>query len=223
MVVFRVANCATDNKTEDKLDETLRRVHQAVEEVKTDLKEKANEKAEELVEELKDRYMTEELEEGFEFIKNIMENLKEFGKFDDSPFQTALPVILALIKKAQDKGEKDWRHALPKTSQIESAAFELHRHVAELALNVYEASAETTAEAQARQMGLKDPQDIMFTYFTDKENEERCPKFMLLADHDTQALVLSIRGTFSVTDILIDVICDEEEFLDGYAHRGILR
>ena len=69
---FRVANCEEDKKKEDKLDETLRKVHQVVEEAKADLKEKANEKAEEIYEELKEKYMTEELEEVFTFIKNIM-------------------------------------------------------------------------------------------------------------------------------------------------------
>lgn len=32
-----------------------------------------------------------------------------------------------------------------------------------------------------------------------------------------------LRGTWSITDVIIDVICDEEEFLGGFAHRGILR
>ncbi|ELQ75015.1 putative lipase/calmodulin-binding heat-shock protein [Trachipleistophora hominis] len=35
-------------------------------------------------------------------------------------------------------------------------------------------------------------------------------------------LVVSFRGTESAEDILADVSCDYVEFLDGYAHRGIL-
>ena len=35
--------------------------------------------------------------------------------------------------------------------------------------------------------------------------------------------VLAIRGTFSLADVIVDVICDEEKYLDGYAHRGILK
>ena len=72
-------------------------------------------------------------------------------------------------------------------------------------------------------MGIKDPADIFLSYFTDKEDEECCPKFMVFADPETRSVVLSIRGTSSVADVLIDVICDEEEFWHGYAHRGILR
>ena len=38
-----------------------------------------------------------------------------------------------------------------------------------------------------------------------------------------RSVVLAVRGTFSLTDVIIDVVCDDEEFLGGHAHRGILR
>jgi hypothetical protein len=33
---------------------------------------------------------------------------------------------------------------------------------------------------------------------------------------------LTIRGTFSMADAISDIVCDEDPFLDGFAHRGIL-
>jgi hypothetical protein len=32
----------------------------------------------------------------------------------------------------------------------------------------------------------------------------------------------SFRGTFSLADAISDIVCDEEPFLEGFAHRGIL-
>ena len=34
---------------------------------------------------------------------------------------------------------------------------------------------------------------------------------------------VSFRGTQNLNDAVIDAICDEEPFLDGFAHKGILR
>jgi hypothetical protein len=38
----------------------------------------------------------------------------------------------------------------------------------------------------------------------------------------SNAVVLTIRGTLSLSDAISDIVCDEEPFLDGFAHRGIL-
>ena len=45
---------------------------------------------------------------------------------------------------------------------------------------------------------------------------------MILVDHDSSSVVLVIRGTFSFKDVLMDVVCEDAEFLDGYAHEGFL-
>ena len=65
--------------------------------------------------------------------------------------------------------------------------------------------------------------DLLYTWFTDDFESEHCPKFAILLDHDTRSVVLAIRGTLSIQDVAIDIICDDEDFLHGYAHRGILR
>ncbi len=49
------------------------------------------------------------------------------------------------------------------------------------------------------------------------------PDFAVLLDHKLQSVVLAIRGTQSVKDVMIDLIGAEEEFMGGHAHKGILR
>ena len=46
---------------------------------------------------------------------------------------------------------------------------------------------------------------------------------MVILDHATSSVVLVIRGTFSFKDVIMDVVCEDEEFLDGYAHGGFLQ
>ena len=45
---------------------------------------------------------------------------------------------------------------------------------------------------------------------------------MIIVDHDTASIVLVIRGTFSIKDVVMDVVCEDAEFLDGFAHSGFL-
>ena len=45
---------------------------------------------------------------------------------------------------------------------------------------------------------------------------------MLFVDHESRNVVLVIRGTFAINDLVIDALCDEVPFLDGYAHRGMV-
>ena len=45
---------------------------------------------------------------------------------------------------------------------------------------------------------------------------------MLFVDHESRNVVLVIRGTFTINDLVIDALCDEVPFLDGYAHRGMV-
>ncbi len=95
----------------------------------------------------------------------------------------------------------------------------------QFALNVYDASwawKGQPAEA-AKKMGLENAEDVLFTWFEDKSGDDHCPKFMIFNDDESKSIVLAVRGTYSFSDVIVDVICDEEEFLAGYAHRGIYR
>ena len=47
-------------------------------------------------------------------------------------------------------------------------------------------------------------------------------RFMIFVDHDSKNVVFAIRGTFAMNDLVIDALCDEVPFLDGFAHRGMV-
>ena len=68
-----------------------------------------------------------------------------------------------------------------------------------------------------------DPSDLWFTAFEDKEDGSHVPKYAIFLDRQTSNIVLAVRGTHCLTDVVIDAICDDDEFLDGFSHRGITR
>ena len=45
---------------------------------------------------------------------------------------------------------------------------------------------------------------------------------MIFVDHASKNIVFAIRGTFAINDLVIDALCDELPFLDGFAHRGMV-
>jgi sn1-specific diacylglycerol lipase len=46
---------------------------------------------------------------------------------------------------------------------------------------------------------------------------------MICTDESTKSVVLAIRGTASGKDAIVDAVAIEMEFLDGYAHVGMVR
>ena len=50
-----------------------------------------------------------------------------------------------------------------------------------------------------------------------------CPKFIIFSDEKTKSIVLAIRGTKCANDIICDLVCENENFLNGVAHSGILQ
>ena len=72
-------------------------------------------------------------------------------------------------------------------------------------------------------MGIDSEDQILLTNFGESNDDEYCQRFMAFLDHDSKNVVLAIRGTKSVDDVLTDLICDNAPFLSGEAHRGILK
>ena len=60
----------------------------------------------------------------------------------------------------------------------------------------------------------------VWTTYLEEDSDNPCPKFVLFLDSQKEAIVLAIRGTSSETDVIIDLMCDDMDFLDGYAHKG---
>ena len=90
--------------------------------------------------------------------------------------------------------------------------------MAKYSINIYDASIfGWTDKSVAEKLGLKNITDIILRDF-DSTNH---PRFVLLADHSASMVVLAIRGTYSIGDAIIDIVCDEIPFLDGLAHHGM--
>lgn len=47
------------------------------------------------------------------------------------------------------------------------------------------------------------------------------PRHFIAIDHSVRAVVLSIRGTLSLSDVATDIVCSSTEYLGGYAHDGM--
>lgn len=70
--------------------------------------------------------------------------------------------------------------------------------------------------------GLED-QDIIYTNFT---SEIYHPAFYVAVDHNRQTIIITVRGTLSLQDVITDMVCEPEEipgFPGMLAHRGMLR
>ena len=106
------------------------------------------------------------------------------------------------------------------TTEQTRAVFERDRRFGIFATNIYFASLQLTASGVASAMEVEQDQ-IIFSWLTDSD-EEHCPKFMVILDHESSSVVLVIRGTFCFKDILMDVVCEEVEFQGGAVHSGFL-
>jgi hypothetical protein len=77
---------------------------------------------------------------------------------------------------------------------------------------VYPASWRLGPGGQAASLGVPQ-EDIVRVHFTD-DAAGHCPKFAVFLDHPTSSLVLAVRGTFSLKDVVLDIVCDETPLLD---------
>eukprot|EP00794_Sanderia_malayensis_P003386 gene3386-3876_t len=48
-----------------------------------------------------------------------------------------------------------------------------------------------------------------------------CPAFFVAVDHRKKAVVVTVRGTSNIADVMTDLVCKSVKFLDGIAHEGI--
>ncbi|CAN0341914.1 unnamed protein product, partial [Phaeothamnion confervicola] len=63
------------------------------------------------------------------------------------------------------------------------------------------------------------PEDVLRL---DSEGTLECRAHLLAVDRKSLAVVLAVRGTFSLTDTVMDVLCDTVPFHGGRAHRGMV-
>ena len=170
--------------------------------------------------------------EAIDVCTEILENLKKFGQIDEVEFKAPVFILLGLIMKAQ---RMEQQLSSSGDSQVGITAED--KKVATRALDIYEASLSSSKNKIRDIFGLASEDDVVCSWLIKKEDEQRSsssknesaldhiysPQWALVTDHEEKHLVLAIRGTFSISDVVIDVVCDDEPFVDGFAHKGILR
>ena len=132
-------------------------------------------------------------------------------------------VLLAVIKKIQNISEFEaWEQNLPDVTNIPQTILDEVKYYSNFAFNVYSASTENDTKAIAEKMNIPED-DLILENICEAEEENYCPKFVFLIDHESRKLILAVRGTKSIGDCLLDMVCDDSPFLTGHAHSGILR
>ena len=148
-------------------------------------------------------------------------------QFDEAPYNNNLIMLIALLRNAQMQPVAAEPRVLGVSCMGVGGSdhraqerFERDRVFGRYATNIYLASWKVTAADRAQCMGVE-TEDVLFSWLND-DSDEHCPKFMVLLDHINTSVVLVIRGTFSFKDVLMDVVCEDAEFLDGFAHKGFM-
>jgi len=174
----------------------------------------------------------------YESMLQIVETVVKLRQFNEAPYNGHMIMLIALLRNSQiptpitqpsvefrrddvdiqgvNDGVDNWTEADIRAQEL----LEKDRLFATYAINIYLASWKFTNIDIGTCMGVE-PEDVIFSWFKD-DWEEHCPKFMILVDHAQASVVLIIRGTFCFKDVVLDVVCEDAEFLDGFAHKGFL-
>ena len=152
------------------------------------------------------------------YIFLFAEEAVKLNAVDDEPYNSYLVLLIYLVKMAQSEDT-----CLPDDTEDNKEVkkmFVCDRFFARHACNVYKPTQEMSREHVADCMRVN-CKDILFKALSDGVDEEHPdPNFVLLVDHGQSSIVLCIQGTSTFNDLMTDLTVQEEEFLDGYAHRG---
>ena len=137
-------------------------------------------------------------------------------------YESFMFILFALVKKVQRlEVDSDWENDKTEPTALTAQQLADIKRFGEIAVLMYPVSWSFTSNLAARSLGVSS-EDLLLEHFTDSGTGGHCPKFLFFVDRSTSSLVLAIRGTFSLKDAVLDAVAEEEEFLDGWAHQGIL-
>lgn len=77
-------------------------------------------------------------------------------------------------------------------------------------------------QAIAKHTGIDAKNDILVVDVESGESTE-CLRHMVVVDHAQKAVVLAVRGTFSLTGVLVDLAAFSNDFCGGQAHSGMAK
>lgn len=193
---------------------------ESIEESLQTIKENISNTIGEWTEELKNKFLSEDTQDALDTIALLLEQVNKFD-MQGKAYNGSFFLLLAIVKKVQNLTEFIlWEESLPDKSDITEEQLSRGKRFGQFALGTYRASRETENEKIAEKMGVS-PEEVLFTWFKSKD-EGLCPKFIVIVDNDTNSIVLAIRGTLSLKDVLLDMVCEETPYLDGFTHKGIL-
>jgi len=199
----------------DKVVATTEQLAEDVEAIHVDISEAISE----FTEDLKQKLLSAEVREALDTIQYLIENVRQFD-MGSAPYESSVVLLLALLRRVQEERELPaWEEELPQETSLGVEQAVSINKMATYALNTYSASWSSSEEKMAVEMGVE-PEDVVFTWCRDEEGGI-CPKFIILLDHESEAIVLAIRGTFCLKDVILDMVCDDAPFLEGFAHKGI--
>ena len=144
---------------------------------------------------------------------------------DGKPYLSSVFILLVILKKVQSMTEFDkWEQSLPDVTDVSPDILGQVKHYSEFAFNVYDAAKlpESQLDGIAKTMSVAE-EDVIVCELQDDDGEGICPKFVFFVDHKSESIVLTVRGTKSFRDALLDMVCDDAPFLGGAAHSGILK
>jgi len=186
-----------------------------------DMKDGISQGIETWLTDVKDALMSRDMQEALATVSYLIENVKKFD-MEAKSYNGYAFLLLALVKKAHDISESSTSEGVSERNEpICQEQLERAKRFGQFAINVYPASWRGSLETIGKSLGVPED-DIVYVSFTDRPGEGHCPRFALFLDHDTRSLVLAIRGTFSLKDVVLDILCEDVPFLSGHAHSGIL-
>ena len=202
----------------------LQRLLQACEDTKIDIKEQLSsikddidDQVDGVISVIKNSLLSKEMQEAVETIEYVLEKLKQYD-MEAKQYEGFMFLLIALLKKAQIHEEKKQRSGESEIRMTDEK-LGLVKKYGHVAVRMYPLSWVSNRDTLAQQLGVS-ADNIIQQHFSDDDDLGHCPKYLLYTDHSN--IVLAIRGTFSLKDAVLDAVAEEEEFLDGMAHKGIL-
>jgi len=173
-------------------------------------------------------FLSPECVEALSFVMQVLNQLKNFSqKFENHG--GCCPLILGIIYKVHKT------HLLPllveslgqPTAMAEEHELRL-RKIGMFAFSVYPdkwrlhfpSSDELNGEL-CDSLGVTE-EDLVMVCVEEDPKAAYYPRFALFLHHETNSVVLAVRGTASFKDVVTDAMADEVPFLGGWAHRGIV-
>ncbi len=133
---------------------------------------------------------------------------------------TPLSWIRLTIDNAVHQRELNKEAAAWYETEVSQQEFRRHMYYGRFAIDSYELFKTHSNEEVCRQWNIGE-EDLKMTYY--KKGASLTPAFVVFVDHSKKSVVVVVRGTFSISDVLIDIDTECEDFVDARIPQGFTR